>query len=46
MYRIRYPVIDREQMLNAMDDEEIEIEMEMELEEEEEEIEVEMKIIK
>ena len=46
MYRIRYPVIDREQMLNAMDDEEIETEMEMELEEEEEEIEVEMKIIK
>ena len=46
MYRIRYPVIDREQMLNAMEDEELEVEMEMELEEEEEEIEVEMKIIK
>jgi hypothetical protein len=43
IYRIRYPVIDREQLLESIQDEETEIDVKIE---DEEEIEVEMKIVK
>ena len=43
IYRIRYPIIDREQLLDVIQDEEMEMNVQIE---DEEEIEVEMKIVK